>query len=83
MSKIFNKVIVSTVLILFFHSYAYADSYPPDFSDLAAKLSPSVVSISITFILLFICNSAVSFDFAPEVGDYAPNFQFEGFNKNI
>ena len=48
MSKIFNKIIFSTIFILFSHSYAYADSYPPDFSDLAAKLSPSVVSISIT-----------------------------------
>ena len=42
-----------------------------------------VVSILIPFILLFNCNSAFSFDFAPEVGDYAPNFQLEGFNKNI
>ena len=42
-----------------------------------------VVSILIPFILLFSCNSAFSFDFAPEVGDYAPNFQLEGFNKNI
>ena len=42
-----------------------------------------VVSILIPFILLFNCNSAVSFDFAPEIGDYAPNFQLEGFNKNI
>ena len=42
-----------------------------------------VVSILIPFILLYSCNSAFSFDFAPEVGDYAPNFQLEGFNKNI
>ena len=42
-----------------------------------------VVSILITFILLFNCNSAIAFDFAPEVGDIAPNFQLEGFNKNI
>ena len=42
-----------------------------------------VVSILIPFILLFNCNSAFSFDFAPEVGDYAPNFQLKGFNKNI
>ena len=42
-----------------------------------------VVSILIPFILLFNCNSAFSFDFAPEVGDIAPNFQLEGFNKNI
>ena len=42
-----------------------------------------VVSILIPFILLFNCNSAFSFDFAPEVGDYAPNFKLEGFNKKI
>jgi len=43
----------------------------------------AVVSIFITFILLFNCYSAVAFDFAPEVGDPAPNFQLEGFNKII
>ena len=42
-----------------------------------------VLSILIPIILLFNCNSAYSFDFAPEVGDMAPNFQLEGFNKNI
>ena len=42
-----------------------------------------VVSILIPFILFFNCNQALSFDFAPEVGDMAPNFQLEGFNKNI
>ena len=42
-----------------------------------------VVSILISFILLINCNSAIAFDFAPEVGDMAPNFQLEGFNKNI
>ena len=40
-----------------------------------------VVSILIPFIILFNCNSAIAFDFAPEVGDMAPNFQLEGFNK--
>jgi len=42
-----------------------------------------VVSILIPFIFLFNCNSVIAFDFAPEVGDPAPNFQLEGFNKNI
>jgi len=42
-----------------------------------------VVSISITIILLINCNPAISFDFAPEVRDMAPNLQLEGFNKNI
>ena len=41
-----------------------------------------VLSILISFIFLFYCNSAIAFDFAPEVGDIAPNFQLEGFNKN-
>ena len=42
-----------------------------------------VLSILISFIFLFNLNSAIAFDFAPEVGDPAPNFQLEGFNKNI
>ena len=42
-----------------------------------------VVSILISFIFLFNFNSSIAFDFAPEVGDIAPNFQLEGFNKNI
>ena len=42
-----------------------------------------VANILVTFILLFNFNSAIAFDFAPEVGDKAPNFQLQGFNKNI
>ena len=42
-----------------------------------------VASILIPFVLLFNSNSAFSFDFAPEVGDIAPYFQLEGFNKSI
>ena len=42
-----------------------------------------VVRILISFCLLINCNSALAFDFAPEVGDLAPNFHLEGFNKNI
>ena len=42
-----------------------------------------VVSIFISFIFLFNFNSVMAFDFAPEVGDIAPHFQLEGFNKNI
>ena len=42
-----------------------------------------VVSILISFFLLINCNSALAFDFAPEVSDIAPNFHLEGFNKNI
>ena len=42
-----------------------------------------VVSIFISFIFLFYCNSAIAFDFAPEVGDTAPTFHLSGVNKNI
>ena len=42
-----------------------------------------VVSILISFFLLINCNSALAFDFAPEVGELAPNFHLEGFNKKI
>ena len=42
-----------------------------------------VIRVLISFLLLVNCNSALAFDFAPEVGDLAPNFQLEGFNKNI
>ena len=41
-----------------------------------------VVSILISFITFFNFNTASAFDFAPEVGELAPNFQLEGFNKN-
>ena len=34
------------LIIFSFSIPSYSDSYPPDFSDLAAKLSPSVVNIS-------------------------------------
>ena len=42
-----------------------------------------VVSLLISFIIFFNFNTASAFDFAPEVGDLAPNFKLEGFNKNI
>ena len=42
-----------------------------------------VVSILISFVFLINCAKEIAFDFAPEVGDMAPNFQLEGFNKNI
>jgi len=42
-----------------------------------------VVCIFISFIFLINYNPTFAFDFAPEVGDMAPNFQLEGFNKNI
>jgi len=42
-----------------------------------------VVCLSISFFLLINFNSALAFDFAPEVGDLAPDFHLEGFNKKI
>ena len=48
MKKIIFTLVCSTFLLCVNFNVVNADSYPPDFSDLAAKLSPSVVSISIT-----------------------------------
>ena len=48
MKKFIFTLVCSTFLFCYNFNVVYADSYPPDFSDLAAKLSPSVVSISIT-----------------------------------
>ena len=42
-----------------------------------------VVCLSISFFLLINLNSALAFDFAPEVGDLAPDFHLEGFNKKL
>jgi Trypsin-like serine proteases, typically periplasmic, contain C-terminal PDZ domain len=48
MKKFKFTLVCLTFLFCYNFNVVYADSYPPDFSDLAAKLSPSVVSISIT-----------------------------------
>jgi serine protease Do len=40
--------LISYVLIIAFSLNSFADSYPPDFSELSARLSPAVVSISTT-----------------------------------
>ena len=42
-----------------------------------------VVNILISFFLLNNCNPVLAYDFAPEIGDSAPNFKLDGFNKNI
>ena len=42
-----------------------------------------VKNLFIFFFILVNFNPASAFDFAPEVGDIAPNFQLQGFNKNI
>ena len=33
--------------------------------------------------LFFNLNSVIAFDYAPEIGDSAPNFHLEGINKSI
>ena len=43
----------------------------------------NLVIYILSFYILFNCAPSLAFDFAPEVGDVAPNFQLEGFNKNI
>ena len=47
----FKVIFVSCFLVIAFSFNSSADSYPPDFSDLSAKLSPAVVSISTTMSL--------------------------------
>ena len=50
MNKVNYLIKFVSITFLFFinTNLSNADSYPPDFSDLASRLSPSVVSISIT-----------------------------------
>jgi len=70
---IFRSLIVSFVFIINF-SLCSADTYPPDFSELAAKLSPSVVSISITM-----SNDPI----APGAPQFPPGSPFEDFFKDF
>ena len=49
MKKSVNAIGSIFIFVVFlFVSPSYSDNYPPDFSDLAAALSPSVVNISTT-----------------------------------
>ena len=50
MNKVNYLIKFVSITFLFFinSNVSNSDSFPPDFSDLAARLSPSVVSISIT-----------------------------------
>jgi serine protease Do len=43
-----KTVFIFCSVFVFSSSISFADNYPPDFSDLAARLSPSVVNISTT-----------------------------------
>ena len=42
-----------------------------------------VANILIFFFALINCSPSLAFDFAPEVGDLAPDFHLQGINKNI
>ena len=42
-----------------------------------------VTNILVSIIFLINCNPSLAFDFAPEIGDIAPNFHLEGINKTI
>ena len=44
----------------------------------------SLFSILVTIIFLFLnFETAIAFDYAPEIGDIAPSFHLEGINKNL
>ena len=42
-----------------------------------------VLNLLISFFLLFNCKPVFSYDFAPEVGDLAPDFRLEGINNSF
>ena len=42
-----------------------------------------VTNILVSIFFLINCNPSLAFDFAPEIGDVAPNFHLEGINKTI
>ena len=47
----FKAILISCFLVIAFSYNVSADSYPPDFSEVSARLSPAVVSISTTMSL--------------------------------
>ena len=42
-----------------------------------------VLNLLISFFLLINCKPVFSYDFAPEVGDLAPDFRLEGINNSV
>ena len=42
-----------------------------------------ISNILILFFILINCNQAIAYDFAPEIGDKAPEFHLEGINKTF
>ncbi len=74
MNKLFFRPLITSFIFIIYISVCNADTYPPDFSDLAAKLSPSVVSISITM-----SNDPI----APGAPQFPPGSPFEDFFKDF
>ncbi|PPR31530.1 MAG: Periplasmic pH-dependent serine endoprotease DegQ [Alphaproteobacteria bacterium MarineAlpha9_Bin2] len=75
MKKSVNAIGSIFIFVVFlFVSPSYSDNYPPDFSDLAAALSPSVVNISTTL-------SAQPN--APGIPQFPPGSPFEDFFRDF
>ena len=75
MKKSVNSIGSIFIFVVFlFVSPSYSDNYPPDFSDLAAALSPSVVNISTTL-------SAQPN--APGIPQFPPGSPFEDFFRDF
>jgi len=67
---VIKTIFISFALVIIYNSISFSDSYPPDFSDLSARLSPSVVNIS----------TIMSVDpIAPGAPKFPPGSPFEDF----
>ena len=67
---VIKTIFISFALVIISNSISFSDSYPPDFSDLSARLSPSVVNIS----------TIMSVDpIAPGAPKFPPGSPFEDF----
>jgi len=65
-----KPIFISLLVVVFYNSTSLADNYPPDFSDLSARLSPAVVNIS----------TIMSVDpIAPGAPKFPPGSPFEDF----
>ena len=66
--------LTSCILVTAFSFNSFADSYPPDFSELSARLSPAVVSISTTMSLEPAAPGAPKFPPGPPFEDFFNDF---------
>ena len=67
---VIKAIFISFALVIISNSISFSDNYPPDFSDLSARLSPSVVNIS----------TIMSVDpIAPGAPKFPPGSPFEDF----